>query len=800
MNYFEQDASGQIKRIDQDAQIKEAEELQAQMAQMEGSLRKIDPDGKLERELEKIASNDELSSKLPPDALKLLKEMVAIRKSMREDEDFDLLGSIPTEANSPKGLDVDFPPRHRAHLQSFNKALRQVASDATDAQRNAVLWTKYVRCKQTIPEFLDGISATAWKVLWESQYSGNPSVKTRTSHLWELLDDMIKVHQELSPMQKLVRMESLFSRGERDATIRFWQSEWNSLDMNDPLRTDFRDLGIRLYVELDRLQDAYDLALGSIQTNGKPKAGDIAILTASWAQRGDEGSLKIAWSLYLKARQRIGYRMSLEDYDQLFMSFLAAKQSHLAVAVFKDMALSKKMPEWDSLELARKNQGFYKGLQDRCIQMKDLTQVSLRLLSFMPRQLENKFFYASWIKRLIGMGEVDSTIPVLLLMYERGIRPDALHLNGILGAWSRGEDKRDHDLVLQVGWAMVKERLKLVASRNARAFRDKPVTDLPDLPDSEMKVPTHVSRNLPPATIETFSILLLYYEKRSMKTSMQIVQRILQDAEMRPNSFFMNHLLHAELRQGDVGAAWLKFESMRESVRPDLTTFSVLWDCANKFEAGRHTPNKSGFPSPRTLFAIFTDWLSALGEKARDRVNQDIAHDHYNQIIGSFCHRRDIEGTMVALYALKFTFGIYPDADTIRRISMQLARMGENASIPKRRRMRSHFSSEKDRVKNMGKVTHIFQTVKQGRSDALQSLGIEEANMTAEQKGEELTFQLSEVLRIFMRHLAGVDVGESSPQEESLDQVAWDMGVGGIRFDPPLHFQGDVESMLPVES
>ena len=797
VNYFEQDASGKLKRIDQDENIKEAEELQSQMAQVEERLRKIDPDGKLEQEIEKIASNDELSSKLPADALKLLKDIVAIRKDMRQDEDLDLRGNRATDGSALQELDVDFPQRHRAHLQSFNKILRLVATDVKDAQRNAVLWTKYVRSKQMVPEFLEGVSAAAWKVLWDSQYIGNPSVSSRTSHLWELLDDMMRVRQELSPTQKLVRIESLFSRGDKNATITLWQSEWNSLDWNDPSRADFRDLGIRLYVELGRLQDAYDLALGAIQANSKLKAEDIAILTAAWAQKGDEGSLKIAWSLYLEARQRIGPTMSLEDYDRLFMSFLAAKQNYLALAVFKDMLLSGRRPEWDSLELAKKSMGLYRTLSDADTKLEDLTRISLASLYFMPRQLENKFFYASWIKRLIGMGEVDSTIPVLALMYERGIRPDALHLNGIIGAWLRDEDKRNHNLALQVGWSMVKERLKLVASRKATASNDAPVAGLPD---SGAMVPIHVSKNLPPATIETFSILLLYYENRSMKTSMDLVQQKLQEAEIRPNSFFMNHLMHAELRQGDVGAVWQKFESMRETVQPDLTTFSVLWDCAKLFEKGHHTPNRGGFPSPRTLFSVFLNWLSSLPQKARASIQQDFEATHYNRIIGSFCYRQDIEGTIVALYALKTTFRMYPNEDTIRQITVQLARMGEDATVSKRRRMRTRFSSNKDTIRNMEKVSEIFRTVKRGRSDTLQGLGIEEATMPVEQKGEELTFQLSEVLRIFLRHLAGVDVEERSPQEESLNQVAWEMGTGGICMDPPLHSQGDVESTLLVES
>ena len=776
-NYYEESPSGKIEKVDNSEWMQKAEEVRARLKQEGKDPNDIETNGKLLDEL--LA---ELGEK---EAQKLLEEAALSRRRRRKNNNVGRFGESSTDGERPAGLEVDFPRHHRAHLQSFNQVLSQVAEDATDVERNKVLWMKYVKCKQVVPDFLEAVPSTVWSVLWESQYAGNPIVALRTRHLWELVDDMTRARQELSPTQKLVRIESLFSRGDVSSAMKVWLGEWTGLSKDAASRADFRDLGIRLHVELDHLQEAYELALDAEKMEGKPEAGDFATIINSWVQKGDESSLKVAWSLYLRLRYLRGSQMSLEDYDKIFMAFLAAKQISLAFAVFKDMALSGKRPEWDSLELAKKSLGLYRELRDHTAQLSDLTQVSLAALSFMPKKLNNKFFFASWIKRLLGMGEVDSAVSVLSLMYERGIRPDAYHLNGVFSAWLRQEDKQNHNLALQVGWSMVKERLKVVARRNASISGEQ--VDI-DLPDYGVLVPPYVSRNLPPATIETFSILLMYYENRSMHKSMEIVQQMLERAEIRPNAYFMNHILHADLRLGRVAEFWNKFRATKKSINPDLTTFSILWDCCKVFESGHHTPERGGFPPPRRLFATMVDWLSSQSPRSVNEAKREFdekGKDFYNQIIRCFCHRRDLEGTLVALHALKDILGGYPNQDTILLITIQLARLGEN--VPLKRRRRSRFLSHQDSVRNMTKIQEIFKAARQARSEALQSQGIDEATLTVEQKREELLSELSEVLRIFMRHSAGVEIGERSPQEESIGEVTWEMGVGGIVMEPPLH-------------
>ena len=687
------------------------------------------------------------------------------------------------EPEAPQFLGVQFPKYQRAYLRGFNETLQQVARNPENARTSAILWTKYIRCKQFLPEFLEQVPPPVWEVLWAGQYVGNPVIATRTEHLWILVDDMVQVGQDLSPDQKLVRIESAFAKGQQREAIMLWKVEWADLDKEAEKYPDFRDLGIRLYTQFGELKAAYNLAF---DTNSKPRSDEIATMIATWAQKEDESDLKVAWSLYLELRRRLGAQMHLEDYDQIVMAFLNARQSHLALGVFRDLVLSGKVPSLDSSNRDHRSLQLLERLQHYTTGVDDLTQVSLTALTSIPKEMENKFFYASWLKRLIGLGETDSTIPVLALMYERGIRPDARHLNGILGAWFRGQNKERHNLGLQMAWSMVKERIKLVARRN-QAWTEEELRV--ETPDPGLSMPPYISKNLPPANTETFCLLLLYYQRRSMHKSMSLVEQFLHDAELMPNSFFMNHLIYGELRKGDVRKAWKIYQSMRQTVKPDLETFAALWDCEKLYASGRAIPSKESFPTARSMFNTMMDWLSNLGDRERQTAQQEFTQGFYNQIVRSFCFLRDNQGTLIALHALRNKFGFYPDTDTVRIILVQLARSGEKAPTTKRRRVR--FSSSSEGVKNMTKISEIFDAVVQERSEALRSMGVDEMIMGEVEKGEELLYQLSEVLRIFLRYASGLGIDEVSPFEENLDQLAWEMGVGGIDLSPPQYVSED---------
>ena len=712
----------------------------------------------------------------------LAKDMLQNDDIGQDIEELDLEKRFRDEifGKEDKPLHVQYPEHIKIHMDSFNKTMANVVSQSKDYKSIGQLWTKYELCKKYVPGFLEEIPPQVWRVIWLSQWKGNPNAETRKQHLWTIVTDMVDVDFPLDHDQKLVYIEYEFSEGSKTLAMKSWREGYNGLEDNDPQRQEYRDLGVRLHVEAGRLSEAQDLIFGG-KRQTPIRAEDVAVLVAAWAGKSDEHSLKIAWTLYLDMRERLGNKIKLDDYDQIAMTFLGANKPNLALAVFKDMVLSAALQS-RSIDVQTKSISLLQQLQTHAGDRKEVDMISLETLASIPKQFENKYFYASWIKRLIGLDEVDATLQVLELMFQRRIRPDAKHLNGIIGAWLRGQDKHDHQLALQIAWSMVKERLKFVARRNNdHDGNDKVV----DAVDTGKLIPPYVSRNLPPATIETFCILLLYYERRSMTQSVDYLKNYLSDAEIAPNSFFMNHLLHAELRKQDVGEAWNIFKTMRRNIAPDLETFSALWGCEKVYTSG-HSAKAPEFPRSRTLFLRMTEWFHSLSGRSLKQARDGFDKELYNKIIQCFCLQKDIQGTIVALYALRDLFQAYPNPDTERMLYIQLARMGEG---PVRRHRRVHrgnrFSANPASMQDFSKIVKTATLIKEERIQFLKTQGIEDESLSGQARTDEDLWRIVEVLRVALRHQAGVNIDEEASEEQHLGLVAMEMGVPNTSMEDP---------------
>ena len=709
-----------------------------------------------------------------------------LRKEREADQEMDVYERARRDIfggpeDADEELHVGIPDHVRVHMNSFNKIMRDVASQSKDHKSIGLLWAKYELCKKFVPGFLEEIPPQVWKILWLSQWAGNLVNESRKSHLWTLVNDMIEVDHPLDHDQRLVYIEYEFSEGSKATAMKIWRRDYSELKDDDPKRDEYRDLGVRIHVEAGLLAEAQDLIFGK-RRKSQIKASGVAILVAAKASKSDETSLKMAWSFYLDMRERLGNKMKLDDYDQIAITFLGANRPNLALAVFKDMVLSVRLSP-NSTDTQTRSLGLLQHLQNQAKTKEELDLISLESLASIPRQMENKYFYASWIKRLIGLDEVDSTIQVLDLMFQRGVRPDARHVNGITGAWFRGQDKDKHQLALQIAWAMVNERLKFVARRRNAAAADN--VTVVDSVDSGRLIPPYISQNLPPANVETFCLLLLYYERRSMTQSVEMVTNYIKEAEIAPNSFFMNHLIYAELRKQNIGKAWKIFESGTATITPDLDSFAALWNCEKVFTTGRSAAS-SEFPRSRRLFFRMSEWFQALQGRILKQTLESFSKEMYNEIIRCFCHQKDIEGSMVALYGLRDMFGAYPNLETERMVLIQLARMGEG-SIPRGRRARAghRFSANTNSVQDFAKITKIAGLVKEQRIQALKDQGIEDSALGGKQRKEEDLYRITEVLRISLKHHAGGELDIVSSLDEHIGRVAVEMGRSRVDMNPP---------------
>ncbi|CAG8213729.1 unnamed protein product [Penicillium salamii] len=661
----------------------------------------------------------------------------------------------------------------------LNDALRQFQEKESDERARQELWKWYRRCKQTIPGFLSIMPTGTLNAVWNAQATGEADAALRSTHMQTLVQDAALIGQELSTPQILFYIVCLHDASATSLALEQWEAYQAELSQKKQDLEEYWKLGVRLFASDENPQRAQDIALAFL-ANDKTRQSRVLIpVIIAWGKlSGKEAEVK-AWALYLQLKTLLGSEMTMEDYDQISIGLLAAGRLDTAVAIFKDMMVTGQDPANDSTALYKSALGLAGSLQASSINETAVNKVSLSVLKVLPRRFENRFFYASWMKKLIGMGEVDSAALVIELMYERGVKPDSKHLNGIIAGWLRDGSTAARDKAERLAWSMVQHRI------DAAWKRFQPAAISPRLQvthEPEVRLPRFMQREVPPATIETFSILLLHYTRRGDDDMVKYLIKCLGDSQIKPNSYFMNHLLYAELRKQDVRSLWSKFQNMSAAIRPDLETYACLWDCGKlQYDRGR-TAFDIGFPSARQLYASMLSWYSQLPPSTQKATREQMPKELYDQIIRCFCLSKDVSGTLVAIHSMRSIFGFAPDDTTARLIVLQVARLAAvPADTPKRRLRR--LSSTPRSKENIGQVSRLLELLGDRKAESLRVQGLTVDQLDPEELKQYQMEIMGSMLRIVLSRTDGLDPAQI---EEKLETVAKEMTVEQIDLGSPL--------------
>ena len=664
-----------------------------------------------------------------------------------------------------------------AHLKRLNACLQKSAAHPFDKNSRKDLWISYERCKRLMPECLPAMRDKIWDTLWNSQKSGPYDVKDRASHLNTLSQDMLRSGKVLSITQQETLIETFIEGGRLGEALELWEKQTTQNTGKSHTQKEHASLGVRLFASQKNPLRAEEIAIDSINENDPESCRILIPAIEAWAEARNNEGMRKAWSLYLNLRKALGSRIKIEDYDAITMCFINAGRTDVALAVFKDMMLSGEQAKCDSTELYKTSLTLIKAMQSKTMDPTEIITVSLTALMTLPKQFQNKFFYGSWIKKLIGMGEINAAASVTELMYERGVKPDAKHLNGIVGAWLRDGSKPNKVKAEQMGWAMIQERLDFVRKRRSETL------DLTVKVDQRERfgIPVHLQRTVPPATIETFSLLLLYYERRSNSDMVELLKKHLELAEIPPNSYFMNHLLYAELRKNRCEVAWDIYQGMKAATKPDLETFACLWDCQKAYLGQPFIPNNDLFPGPRQLFAEMMTWCFSLSKSDRKNVGQEFSEDLYNQILRCLSLAADLEGILVALYALRASFSFRPNNETLSIVPMQVARMASSPTKTAGRRQRFGRSDPASQ-RRLTNISRLLDLIVDQRATRLEREGVklEECDKTRQQ--DEQLFILADLIRLLLAR----SVPDETTLKAKCEVAARQMAVDSIVTEPTL--------------
>ena len=756
--------------------LEEAKRIKAQINQLEDELREMEnpSGGKTLIEPMLAQLSPEVQQKVR--AAIMQDELEQKRKDLRVAEMNRKLAELTPKPNELE-IRWQLPPEQSVQLRTLNSTIQKIVSNLADDELQKKLWKSYTHCKATLPPFLHLIPDKSWLVLWGSHHHMPLDHPQWGSRLVTLTEDMLSVGKELNNGQKLLYIEGLRREGRQDDAL----SQWLKIkdDLGDDTRAieEYELIGVRMFASTGDPERAEKIALNYLRPEKSEDSRILIPILSAWAQRGDGIGIRHAWALYLRFKAQVGDNIMMEDYDNITMSLLNAGRSDLALAVFKDLILTGEKSDQGSMELYAKAASLVDKSQSSAITPDDLNKMSLAALIALPKKFQNSFFYGKWLKRLLGMGEADAAATVIELMYERGVRPDSKHLNGIIGAWLRTGNDRDRETAEKMAWAMIHERLDYVKRRR---HRDAPGTsNMPKV--KNIDVPLHLRRTVSRANIETFALLLQHYGRRGQDDNVRLMQNCLAMAEIPPNMYFINHLLYYDLRKGQHQVAWERYEEMFRTTRPDIETFACLWDCEKAHLDSLLIRSKDKFPGPRRLMSEMMSWYSTVHPGRRAEVREDFNAELYNQIIRCFSQATDLEGTVAALYAMKEKFGAYPDKEAARTVCIHLARIGiGEEGKSKGGRVRK---GNPRRKANVSRIAQAFELISDRREEYLTENGIGELVQCYDHvQREESLFVLAEFLQAVLRTMAM----DEKDVEGNIEKAAWEMGVGGVPMEDPL--------------
>jgi hypothetical protein len=632
-----------------------------------------------------------------------------------------------------------FPEDKQVNILRLNVALEKTIKNvSTDATRKD-LWKWYSLSRKGLAQSWTSIPTKVWTILWNQFSIDSMSNPDRIPHIRRLGQDMKDAGVKLDTAQTLLYLEALFLEGNHDEAIREWESSRAALIYDPVMASSYWALGTRMLANDNRPDEGQQAA--DILLNGSDGEKDIRVLLPlirSWLASSDTASVQKAWALYVRFKFLVGTEATMEDFDAITGAFLDVQQTDLALAVFRDMMMTGDPSAYhhDSVAAYKRNQKSLGDLHSINFWPGEISWKSSDLYTVLLPKQKNKFFLGSWIKKLIGDDRLDSAAQVMELMCQRGIPPDSRHVNGIIGAWFRTGNVANTEKAEKLAWKMIEDRMGFVKRRSqkneftgsVRAILNSSKADFKGLP---------LSRTSIPATSETFSVLIEYYQQRQKHDRVQELYQMIGAAQISPSTAFLNDMLVIGVRGNRKQWAWATYhEMMKHGVRPDHVTFGLLWQLMKSHVDPVKNRTRAGFPSCRSLFSEMCRWETVLKQ---ERISRGV----YELVILCFGLADDQIGTAIALRAMQQIFDIYPDQNTVRSVALQLAKVGlKGSGAPSRR-----LNLNSDTKRKVAQIAKILSNLKEERVKILAQRGVIFDDMDDKQRSEESILLLCDVLR-----------------------------------------------------
>ncbi|KAK4042119.1 hypothetical protein C8A01DRAFT_33883 [Parachaetomium inaequale] len=617
-------------------------------------------------------------------------------------------------------------PRQRpvANLNTFLARDSVVKGGIPRARDLAECWKYYSAARKTLALAWQNVPQEVWNFLWmimswEGEGVENPN---RMQHLYILAKDMQAAGVPLRDPQQLLAIEAMFIEGWEEEAIEAWKKAVVTLGSKPETFTDYWELGVRmccLHGDTERAQRAADTLLKSSQP---PNARILIPITRALAAKKE--TVDQAWESYTHMRTLLGETMTIEDYDEVIAVFLTSDCIEYALQAFVDMMFSR--------------------------------AIDIRGKTRLPLTVGNHFFIGKWLKRLIGVGDLEGAYKVVVYVQNKGITPSPIQLNGLVGAWLRSGTAENVEKAETLAWSMIRARLDYVKLRQRRdvvRFYEPHSLSRTETTDGEPEFICHTR-----ATAETFSLLAENYCSRRLHSRLQELFEVLRQAEIGPTSFLMNQIIRSYSQNGEAAEAVNLYQTMakEQNIRPDGHTFLTLFNSLSVNRLIQRDPDlsKKDIASARQFFRdmVQAEWTFD---------SPDIFAQLPRTILFSMLKAKDFRGMIVAARAMKELFGFHPP----EALLIELATGAGSLQVKTKRNMERLVGGRRT-IETLMK-NHRMELIKAGHP------GVE---MTEEEKVDELHAVLENLVLL----KAGAQNASQEEVQPLLEEAAREMGVYDI--------------------
>ncbi|KAJ2994766.1 hypothetical protein NUW58_g1466 [Xylaria curta] len=609
VNYFEQGESGKLRRIQDENEfgkelIDPGGELDARLKELEGQLQGVTD---MAKAIENMGGKEEADK---------------LRRQFARDPDGNaddlLLDEIDNPSMSLLAIPVDGLNGNRQHrIHRLNDRIRRCsrAHERNDVLPKDVqdLWKAYSAARATMSGRWHTVPTSTWEFLWQilsAEYAFNTS---RMSYIYALAKDMQQSGVSLRPEQQILALEAMFVDGWENEAIENHRRHVTTLGTNPETFVPFWQLGLQMYCRVGDLERAQRVATTIFESPHDTDPRFVQPLIKLCTET--PSAIETGFKLYRDLRVSLGDSMTIEDYDTIISYFLASGNTEHALFIFVDMMKS------GSVDLV--------GAQHY------------------PPSVANPFFFGKWLKRLIGAGDLEGALNVLLFMRSHAITPRAIQVNGLIGAWLRSGVADNARKAEDIAWAMINTRIQFVELRRRKS----------SIPDVNLY---QSGDGWPRANLETFCLLAENYKERGLTAKMGPLWQSFQAAEIAPNSFMLNQLLLSLLQEGNTKTLLPMYQEMfgRFGLKPDPHTFMALWQAlpVNRFTRIPPKDLDSEVSRTRGLFAEMIKHISVFQSKDKLEIDDFLARN----LLHSFRKIQDRAGLLLAYRALRRIFDYNP--------------------------------------------------------------------------------------------------------------------------------------------